>query len=286
MILFPSQQRTVATIGLPGHGKTVFLASLFWDSFFALSQTLRDERQPYAVRAVTPRADEFFYGNALTLDKLTLPPANPRTRPEPAMLEFQGVPHARYGSWRRKISLLFYDIAGEVFENDALTREYAPFLTHADDIIFLFDPTHPEFSALSAARLVDLVYRVTGRRRRNLIIALSKMDELRAREEWAGMIEAYWPDDPPAPGKHLHRYIGGMEQLSATLRNSWWMAPEQQAHNVINSLPRRNTHFCAVSSLGHQPVQDEAGHLRLTEKPAPFRVRDPLFWIFRAAGVM
>jgi hypothetical protein len=26
--------------------------------------------------------------------------------------------------------------------------------------------------------------------------------------------------------------------------------------------------------------------LRLQRKPEPFRVRDPLFWIFRAAGVM
>ena len=51
---------------------------------------------------------------------------------------------------------------------------YAPFLSEADDIIFLFDPSHPDFSPLRAARLVDLVFRVAGKGRgKNLIVALS-----------------------------------------------------------------------------------------------------------------
>ena len=79
--------------------------------------------------------------------------------------------------------------------------------------------------------------------------------------------------------------------------------------NFINGLPR-NTHYCALSALGHSPVwtcgnekcntvnaapwracpkcQTERGKapLRLSRKPEPYRVRDPLFWIFREAGVM
>src|SRR4030095_7300928 len=54
--LFPSRQRTVAIVGLQGHGKTVFLASLFRDSFFLLSETLR----PFAVRAVSAKAERLF----------------------------------------------------------------------------------------------------------------------------------------------------------------------------------------------------------------------------------
>lgn len=77
---------------------------------------------------------------------------------------------------RREIQLTFFDISGEVFANDQMSVQYAPFLADADDVIFLFDPTHEEFSALRAARLMDLVSRVAlNRRRRNLIVALSKM---------------------------------------------------------------------------------------------------------------
>ena len=63
MHLFKPKERIVATVGLQGHGKTVFLASLFWDSFFALAQTLK----PYAVRSANAKADEVFYGNAIAL---------------------------------------------------------------------------------------------------------------------------------------------------------------------------------------------------------------------------
>src|SRR4029453_15401361 len=122
------------------------------DSFFLLSETLR----PFAVRAVSARADDVFYGNAQTLHDLELPPANPRGKPEPAVLEFTHIP-SRQGPRRRTLRLTFYDLAGEVFSNDALASSYAPFLAEADDIIFLFDLTHPGCGALGAARLVDLV---------------------------------------------------------------------------------------------------------------------------------
>jgi hypothetical protein len=283
MFGFGPRQRTVATIGYPGHGKTLFLASLFWDSFFALSESLQDEREPYAVRAVTDEAIKVFFGNAQTLHDLDLPPPNPRGQPEPATLEFQGVPSARRRR-RRTLWLTFYDIAGEVFRDPATTRRYAPFVADADDLLFLFDPTQEDFSALSAAQLVNLVWVVAEEgRRKNLIIALSKMDALRRQDEWVDLLAEYWPDRPPRP-EDLPRYVREMEHLSDKLRD-WWLDPARQAGNLIRILPR-TTRFCALSSLGHAPERDPAGRLRLTERPRPFRVRDPLFWIFRAAGRM
>jgi hypothetical protein len=299
--LFPARQRVVATVGLQGHGKTVFLASLFRDSFFLLSQTLK----PFAVRAATAKADDVFYGNAQTLQELELPPANPRGKPEPAVLEFSGVPRPGLRR-RRSISLTFYDLAGEVFTSDRTAAEYAPFLAEADDVIFLFDPTHEDFSALRAARLVDLACRVGVQgKRKNLIVALSKMDELRAQDGWAEIIGGLWPDAPPAQAD-LPNYFRQMESLSRALR-LWWTDPARQSQNLMNALAPQ-VRFCALSSVGHQPVWDCAQcgatnpsnhgecaqcqavrvnvRLRLARTPEPFRVRDPLFWIFRAAGVM
>jgi hypothetical protein len=283
MFFFKPKERTIATIGYPGHGKSIFLACLFWDSFFALSRSFQDGGQPYSVRALNEEASKLFYGNAKMLHGRALPPPNPRSKPEPAILEFKGIPRAN-SQRRRSIRLVFYDVAGEVFDDERLTREYAPYVIDAHDLIFLFDPTHPDFSALSAAELVDLVYRVArGGRKKNIIIALTKIDELRDHDDWwAGMIDKLWPDETPSPSQ-LPLYLNQMDSLSTMLR-SWWTDPARQAHNLVNALPA-NTRFCAVSSLGHAPVK-AGGSLRLTKEPEPFRVRDPLFWIFRAAGVM
>lgn len=287
MGLFGPRVRTVATVGLPGHGKTVFLAGLFWDSFFALCESLRDSRCTYTVRALTAKADDVFYSNAQLLHDLILPPANPRTHPEPAVLRFTGIPYARRGwrqHWRRTLHLAFYDIAGEVFMDDSSTHEYAHYLAEASDIIFLFDPTVEDFSALTAARLVDRVYRIAPHcERKNLILTLTKMDDLYKRDEWVDIIGRFFPDSPPT-ASDLPGYLSEMDSISTALRH-WWMDPERQARNLIEALPQ-STRFCALSSLGHRPVQDDQGRLRLVRKPEPYRVRDPLFWVFRSAGVM
>jgi hypothetical protein len=282
MHFFGPRQRTVATIGYPGHGKTIFLASLFWDSFFALAETFYDREHPFAVRAVTEEAIKVFFGNAEMLHRRELPPPNPRTEPEPAVLEFKGVPCAR-NHRRRSVWLTFYDIAGEVFRDASSTRRYAPFVTEADDLVFLFDPTRPDFSALSAAQLVNVVsVAAAGGRRKNVIIALSKMDALRSQDEWVNLLAELWPDRPPHP-EELPRYFAEMQALSNRVRD-WWIDEHRRADNLIHTLPE-TTRFCALSSLGHAPATND-GRLRLCEAPKPFRVRDPLFWIFRAAGVM
>jgi GTPase SAR1 family protein len=298
--IFYDKERTVAIVGLQGHGKTLFLASLFRDSFFVLSDALR----PYSVRAVTAKADDVFYGNAIAMQALELPPANPRSKPDPAILEFSNIP--RPGSRNtRNIRLTFYDIAGEVFSNDRLVSEYASFLKEADDIIFLLDPTHEEFNVLRSARLIDLVNRMNPIKQQNIIIALSKLDELREQSEWSEMLGNLWPDLPPSHFG-LSNYLTQMDYLSELLRQ-WWREPQREAQNLINSLPD-NVHFCALSAVGHPPVWDcpecqsinvatvrkckqcEAARLgaglRLARQAEPFRVRDPLFWVFRAAGVM
>ena len=116
------KERVIATIGYPGHGKSTFLAGLFWDSFFALSKSFQGGGQPYSVRALNEEASKLFYGNAKILHGRALPPANPRSKPGPAILESKGIPHANRQR-RRGIRLIFYDVAGKVFNDDRLTHE-------------------------------------------------------------------------------------------------------------------------------------------------------------------
>jgi hypothetical protein len=304
---FKPRERTVAIIGYPNHGKTVFLAGLFWDSFFALSESFEDERSPYAVRAANARAAEVFFGNAIMLSRSQLPPSSPRTPPEPAVLEFSGVPGA--DGKRRKARVVFYDIPGEAVSDEEWLLNHAPFLPRTDDLVFIFDPTRADFAerALQAADLRDKIFRIVpGGERKNFIVVLSKMDELRDENEWARMIAEYWPDDSPRP-ERVGAYHQEMERLSRMIRQ-WWTDQAHGGRGFVNQMPA-STRYCAISSLGCQPawrcascevpqadslqVCGECGSprprgaaLMLVTRPRPFRVRDPLFWVFRSMGVM
>jgi hypothetical protein len=297
----------VVVIGYPNHGKTVFLAGLFWDSFFALSESFGDGPTPYAVRAVNQRAAEVFFGNALTLSRGELPPSSPRTPPEPAVLEFSGIPNLK--GKRQRTLITFYDIPGEAVSDEEWLLNHAPFLPRVHDIVFLFDPTRKDFEerALQAADLRDKIYRlVAGSEKKSFIIALSKMDELRHEDSWADIIAEFWPGGSPRADQ-LGNYWEGMERISRHLRD-WWAGSAPGGRGFVARVPK-NTRFCGISSLGSQPVwlctpcgiaQEDSrslcahcgrtrpldAPLRLAGKPQPFRVRDPLFWIFRGAGAM
>lgn len=299
--------RTAVTIGYPNHGKTVFLAGAFWDSFFALSESLEDARRPYAVRAINTRAGEVFFGNALALSRGELPPSTPRTPPEPATLEFSGIPTLRGG--RSSLQVTFFDIPGELVSDEEWLMRNADFLPQVTDIIFIFDPTRADFAerSLQAADLSDRIARLIPHvGRRNYLVVLSKMDELRHEDDWAALLEDLWPDAPPRQAD-LGRYFHEMETLSRELR-VWWGDAAHGGKGFVGRLPP-SVRFCALSSLGHEPVWTCAGcsrdqpdrlrqcascaaerqagtALKLVGLPRPFRVRDPLFWIFRAAGVM
>lgn len=302
-----AKTRTVIIIGYPNHGKTVFLAGMFWDSFFALAESLQDPAHPYAVRAANARAGDVFFGNAISLSKRNLPPSTPRTPPEPAVLEFSGIP--RGDRRRATLNITFYDLPGELVSDEAWLARNAHFLPNTDDIIFIFDPTRSDFAsrALQAADLRDRISRlVPGAERRNYLVVLSKMDELRHEDEWAGLLADLWPDAPPTP-RDLPGYKQDMDTLSRGLRR-WWEESAQGGRGFVARMPS-SVRFCALSSLGHEPVwccpqcdtrpHDRAQNcptcgaarpagapLSLALPPQPFRVRDPLFWIFRAAGVM
>jgi GTPase SAR1 family protein len=296
--------RKVATIGLPGHGKTLFLASLFYDSCDILASYL----DGYTINTVGAVAHQMFYENAKTIKKKELPHKTLVQTPQPATLRFKNVPCLpwvvkRYPEKTHAfastvdINLTFYDIAGEPFQRIATVKQFASYIEQADDIIFLFDPSDPEFNAFVGAELVDAVVNCYDHSlQKNVIIVVSKMDELKDRSDFSSLIQPLYPDIPPAwPPKSLPDtgtcrlvdYLKDMQELSDRLRNHWWRSPQMRAAALINKLDKRTTHYCAISALGHKPIRDaQTGDMRLEQEPAPFRVRDPLFWIFKAAGAL
>ncbi|MCC7493117.1 MAG: hypothetical protein IT204_12240 [Fimbriimonadaceae bacterium] len=296
--------RQVAVVGLPGHGKTVFLAGLFWDSFYALATSLSDQQadgQRFIVRAANETASDLFYENAILLERRRLPAPNHRVaNPPPAILEYDGIPNRRRWPRRRRLQLHFYDVAGELFAQDQYVRRDVAFLAHADDLIFVFDPTHETFSPPAAAQLINRVFRCAPwLARRNVVVAMTKLDRLqrlcREAVDWSlqyGRSDAEalldLPsifDTKPPDAADLPDYLRSMQAISAHVR-SWWLHPDRQAQAVLNLLPAR-ARFCAVSALGDVGTTEARdGEVLLTGRPEPYRICDPLLWIFRAAGIL
>ncbi len=323
------KRRIVATIGNTGHGKTTFLASMFWDSVRKLGKTLKDERHPYFISSVpwdkNERIFEVFHENAKQLSKKLLPETTKPVPGEPAPLRFNNVPNCR--DHKTSIDLVFYDVAGDSFQTYEAIGRLAPFIAEANDFIFLFDPTKTDFDPIDALKLVDLIKNSVGSGQvKNFVVVLTQIDKLFERDEWWKNIEKEFPDKPPgllSPVGYFSRmsdpdqelvdlsdFLQQMDALSDKLRE-WWEADEQGAAMVVSALRADapdHVHFCAVSALGQQPVwkcQDckktnldtlencsRCGNARkgaesqLEDYPKPYRVRDPLFWIFREAGVM
>ncbi|MGH9847388.1 MAG: hypothetical protein ACREEM_52510, partial [Blastocatellia bacterium] len=86
-----------------------------------------------------------------------------------------------------------------------------------------------------------------------------------------------------------------------------WKGKAAMAVSALRDKAPEQVHFCAVSALGQQPMwkcqqckktnldtletcaqchDARNAELQLEDYPKPYRVRDPLFWIFREAGVM
>ena len=267
---------------------------------------------------------EVFHENAKRLGKKLLPVTTAVLPGVPAPLRFNNVPNCH--NLRTSIDLVFYDVSGDSFKTHEAIGRLAPFIARANDFIFLFDPTKEGFDPFDALELVDRIKNSAGSgQMKNFVVVLTKIDELFARDEWWKSIEREFPEQPPEAlspvGYFSHQsdpdqgavdlwdYLQQMDALSKKLRE-WWEADNQEAAMVVSALGAdapEHVHFCAVSALGQQPVWDcrkcqttnldtlercaqchdaRNAELRLADYPKPYRVRDPLFWIFREAGVM
>lgn len=121
----------VSTIGFRGHGKTVYLASLFFT--FQGDQLPRIwRRSGFGTMCLNKDSLKTVSDGVDALKQGKLPPPNPQTFPKPTMVHINGVP------MQRDYTLLFYDAAGESFEDAEKLVKYAGFVRRARTVLFLY----------------------------------------------------------------------------------------------------------------------------------------------------
>lgn len=165
----------LSLVGLPGHGKTVYLSSLL-----------------YALNRFTTQCPEFSYApldeegmsvvreKQRALEEGHLPQSTRKVFPRPVILRLENVP--RLGSWH----LLVYDMAGEVFQQVSQLTQYAGYVVRSRVVVWLVslrDVQHPSELEDFLTRYVQGLLEIGGNpKEQTLFVVLTKGDELVAQE--------------------------------------------------------------------------------------------------------
>jgi hypothetical protein len=263
-------------IGFTGHGKTVFLSSLFhvlrheeilrwWPDFYTLAL---DE---FSLQTVL--------GNMRDLDQGRLPARTPRNFPRPTLLRVANVPGLP------PCTLCFYDQSGEVFKEPAQWDQYARFVLGADTVWFLVSLPELLEQGSNYAEAMDqllntYVIGVTemggDTRRQRLVVAYTKGDLLLPfLAHWVDLQEHIQVNSYAALAS-VPDYLAALEGVSQRLEE--FTRQGLGAQNFLNCARANfsSVQFNLLSSLGAKP--DEARQ-RLQLKIAPRRVLDPLLML-------
>jgi hypothetical protein len=249
----------VSAVGLRGHGKTVYFASLFYllkesplsafwqPDFFALSLSDRDL--------------ETVHSNAQMLKDGKLPGSTPMNFPRPTMLRVAGIP-----MWpkQRNCTLVFYDTSGESFERASELVKYARFAQQAEMVMLL------------NTYLIGIEDLGGSTRHQDLMVVYTKadeMDECLAPSPW-NAVRTYLDDGSVNSLAQVKTYQRQMYETSNYLYDFTRVALKADEFMNLAQTNFRGVGFSIVSALGSAP---EDGHM--ATQVNPLRVLDPVIWM-------
>jgi hypothetical protein len=270
---------TIAVVGVVGATKTHFLGSMLHAAYHEQALQIPLGCTEFAPDEVTAKRFHEDYYLSLFVDGqevLSATQEEPNARFKP--LAFR----VTLGDGVRR-TLLFHDIAGEVFTDKAKRNLIAPFVRRADGIIFLLDPQwmprvakylreHFNFPSMpppyNQAALVNAVAEEVGRARElstvPAAVVLSKSDLL------AGALgeQFLFDQDPPDDREGWMRSMRDVNDEVESLLGNELRSPDLVA--AIHQLG--NATFHAVAPLGVQPT----GGILTPDSIHPRRCLDPL----------
>jgi hypothetical protein len=266
----------VSAVGLRGHGKTVYFASLFYllkesplsafwqPDFFALSLSDRDL--------------ETVHSNAQMLKDGKLPGSTPMNFPRPTMLRVAGIP-----MWpkQRNCTLVFYDTSGESFERASELVKYARFAQQAEMVMLLIslsdmpDPAH-DMRMLLNTYIIGIEDLGGSTRHQDLMVVYTKADEMDERlsaSPW-NEVQIYLNNGSVSSLAQVKGYQRQMYEISNCLYDFTRIKLKADEFMNLAQTNFRGVGFSIVSALGSAP---EDGHMAVEVNP--LRVLDPVIWM-------
>jgi hypothetical protein len=262
----------LSAVGFRAHGKTVFLASLL----HTLDTRLTRAWKGFYRQGLDQNTINTIKDNLALLEKGTLPQATQRNFPRPSINLLAKMP-----KFNNK-TLVAYDAAGEIFEEDASIQEYASYLAHARTVMFLVslvdleDPLPADLHRLLEIYTLGMSRMGARTQKQHLVVGYTKADLL-LDEKFFGKQDKlvnYLMHNEQEEIKDMKNYLGKMEGISQDLAE--FTRDRLGAVNFSNLAQNgfRSVSYCAASALGSPP---EDG--KLSEAMQPRRVVDPLFWV-------
>jgi len=267
----------VSVIGFGGHGKTVYLASLY----FALQNLVPRAWETFFRQGLTMKTLEVLYYN-LGLLKSGKMPDPTQVFQEPNIDRLHNIP--KFGDR----TLLIFDPPGEAFElgeNDSFQRfagfvkqsPCALFLVSLTDMMNQFESEYAvagEMERLLERYNVGMMEMGARTKEQHLIVVYTKADRLLSHSTFPTEVIKGLENGDVDGLSDLKEYQLEMKRNSTLLRN--FTVETLNARGFLSNAQRnfKSVEFCAVSALGSEPSGD-----RLVERIAPRRVIDPLLWV-------
>lgn len=264
----------LGSVGFRGHGKTVYLAALF---YVLTHHELPQHWLGFYKMASGDHSLDILDANSRMLKQGELPDSTAKNFPKPTLVQVKGIPTG-------KATLLCYDAAGESFEKATKMVTYARFFARSTTVLFLLSIPDLEREGADVAQEMErllTVYRngiaeLGGNTKlQRLVVVYTKADE------WSALFDDQY--------RELRDYLqaGTFDGLAdyPCYKKSLFTISEQlriltaehlQAQAFLNNAQDNfnGVRFCVVSALGAAPTGQQ-----LQTGIAPRRVLDPLLWV-------
>jgi len=261
-----------SAIGFTSHGKTVYFSALFY-AFKHLRMVQQWENFYYL--PLNEESLEVIGENVKKIENGELPDATPQNFPKPTIVRLHGVP------MKRNCTMLFYDVAGDVFEKVSRVEQYAEFVKHARTAIFLIDITNlNDIPGEMDKLLMKYIYGMdkfhSDTKKQHLVIVYPKAELLTSfLKGYCDVLDYLLKESSEHEiWSDADEYITNMYKISNRLKH--FTQSKLKAVNFFNAANEnfKSISFSLVSSLGAQPDGD-----RLFTKIVPRRILDPILWM-------
>lgn len=291
---------TIAIIGAKGSGKSHYVALLI-ERIKQLFRTFDWTLQALTEETIDNYKENFY--NPLFLDNVPLQSTRKEAEPEPLMYSL------KFGQSGKRILLVFFDAAGEHFNNATTMSSMNRYIYNAAGIICLLDPLQMqavrEEISTTGGDLPDkgcdtgeILERLNSVLRQGfeekghalgakkiptpLALAFSKIDALKAPgPEYAGRILF----DPDSMVYQDSRYQGYVEERELETihghMESWLEVADPQQHILQQCQDFKTVKYFGFSALGAPPTDHNS---KLGCPPRPYRVEDAFLWLLAING--
>jgi hypothetical protein len=283
---FPDIPKTsIGFVGFSGHGKTVYISSLFY-----LLQAIDSMWENYYFETLDDFTHDIMYKKVPLLKQGKLFSGTPINFPEPAFIRLNNMPYFD----NQIVSM--YDIGGGVFDDLELMTEKGKYLAHSDTIFFIVSLTEEDVVSdwnLKVMALLDrylhVVYSRFGiklSKQQNLVFVFSKSDQLIANKEQFGISEElvniyktgtydFYTD--------ISKFSVEQIKYNSEVTETWLRS--RNCNGFIN-LAKNNFKkilFTMVSALGEAPVNNELAKKLIPTDPKG--ILAPFFWSLTASKI-